>query len=1097
MKPEKIERVFGRGRVKMLTGDHVEVFREALVPGERRRYTKRFLETGDADFRHWTDREWRILARLIGHGVRCVANVAQYHGDAEGSVRQLQTYDAGISVDQWATLLPVSRNGATHRHVFEDCAHWWALAHHCLAALDEIHALQVVHLDLKADNICIPLSPASFDPDATSDRLNVVFDRLALIDFAFSLVSRDKLTTALPIGWQRDYHYQSPRLLRALEAGRAGDLAPTQELDWRCDLFSLAAMLQRFLSEEGPGDDANGGWTLERHDAACDLIQRLRECHDRELAPQRPHRELTELTSAHVAATDLARSLGLGWTLARDTQLAETPNMITPMTRIVLAPVSTTRLTLVRAPTTIAANSVPAVFHNPRSSPSISRFDIDAHVASSMPRKPRPKLPRFAGTGVAIASLAALGWIADPTGPFGDRIREALARLQLPSLLDRATTTNAPLTQADAGHMNGGPRHDAQSKTTTEATQAEQDPASEVAAASNTNSHAAGVRPDPRPAKTDAPSSEGVTSPAPEADGRTAGASAKVTDGPPPAETHPKSPDAREGPAAAPGQRPFVVAHGGQAAEKSVSASAPKKQAPRSTAASAPPRSASNASAQARSRAATTRQTASATRFSWASYDPPPRPNAADSSPISTETAAPAQGAADASTSAPVVAMAPASVPSTPTVAASNASTASPSPPSAAVGDIGNAPGAAPETTSRSKESTPRANVVHPAPRSTPPPTSSGSKAAAPDAWHAGLENLFRALGVVSRRAVPVEERNASSQRPAEASQKAATASRDSPASDNARVAASTHPVPLTPPVSVAQAVVPSAEAATPPAPSQPLSSALRPVPPPEVAPTSASTPSESPPALIQLPAPSGAPIDSRTALSADADSDLADRGRRILAVTVPRLAEQAQADASEALIMATTPEPQLNRQSLIDTTRASWRSERVYYVATDTPARARDLHDQARRAFASDRKADALDLELRAFAANPRNPDVAGFLAFLYLAQKPAQPETARQLALYALAISGAQRSARFDDWNTFAVASALTGRDLDARRAFMVELALSGDAERTCHAARRAYDVFGEPLRDSLEMVLYRLRSSRNVAACAWPTRMAAGPQ
>jgi hypothetical protein len=26
-------------------------------------------------------------------------------------------------------------------HVFEDCAHWWALAHHCIAALDEIHAL--------------------------------------------------------------------------------------------------------------------------------------------------------------------------------------------------------------------------------------------------------------------------------------------------------------------------------------------------------------------------------------------------------------------------------------------------------------------------------------------------------------------------------------------------------------------------------------------------------------------------------------------------------------------------------------------------------------------------------------------------------------------------------------------------------------------------------------------------------------------------------------------------------------------------------------------------------------------------------------------
>ena len=30
MKPDQIERVFGRGRLKMATGEHVEVFREAV-----------------------------------------------------------------------------------------------------------------------------------------------------------------------------------------------------------------------------------------------------------------------------------------------------------------------------------------------------------------------------------------------------------------------------------------------------------------------------------------------------------------------------------------------------------------------------------------------------------------------------------------------------------------------------------------------------------------------------------------------------------------------------------------------------------------------------------------------------------------------------------------------------------------------------------------------------------------------------------------------------------------------------------------------------------------------------------------------------------
>ena len=107
MTPAQIDRVFGRERLKMVTGEHVEVYREAVAPGEPRRYTKRFLATPNGDFGPWTEREWRILARLIGHGIRCVPEVVQFDGGAKGGMRQVQTYDAGITVDQWATLLPV------------------------------------------------------------------------------------------------------------------------------------------------------------------------------------------------------------------------------------------------------------------------------------------------------------------------------------------------------------------------------------------------------------------------------------------------------------------------------------------------------------------------------------------------------------------------------------------------------------------------------------------------------------------------------------------------------------------------------------------------------------------------------------------------------------------------------------------------------------------------------------------------------------------------------------------------------------------------------------------------------------------------------
>ena len=196
MTPADIDRVFGRGRLRMVTGDHVEVFREASLPGERRRYTKRFLATPAGDFRHWTEREWRILARLVGHGIVPVPDVVQFDRGAADRPALVQTYDAGVTVDHWATLLPVERDGRLLRHVFEDCAHWWALARHCLIALDAIHELQLVHLDLKADNICIPVSPADFDPHLPGQLLTPRFEQIALIDFAFSLVSGESLTRA-------------------------------------------------------------------------------------------------------------------------------------------------------------------------------------------------------------------------------------------------------------------------------------------------------------------------------------------------------------------------------------------------------------------------------------------------------------------------------------------------------------------------------------------------------------------------------------------------------------------------------------------------------------------------------------------------------------------------------------------------------------------------------------------------------------------------------------------------------------------------------------------------------------------------------------
>ena len=124
------------------------------------------------------------------------------------------------------------------------------------------------------------------------------------------------------------------------------------------------------------------------------------------------------------------------------------------------------------------------------------------------------------------------------------------------------------------------------------------------------------------------------------------------------------------------------------------------------------------------------------------------------------------------------------------------------------------------------------------------------------------------------------------------------------------------------------------------------------------------------------------------------------------------------------------------------------------------SPGEAQRLTDEARAAFASRRNVlEAFDLQLRAFGANPRDPEVASYLAFLYLKLTPPQPDMARQVALVALATRGSQGSAiRMDDWNTFAVASALSGRETDARNALFVTLAVSGNGERACLSALHA---------------------------------------
>ena len=335
MTPEDIDRVFGQGRLRMATGAHVEVFRERARSGEERRYTKRFLAGTSGDFRRWTEREWRILERLGRHAGAPVAKALEFLPADESGPDALQTRDAGATIDQWASAVPLRRGDVPLRSVFEDCAHWWSLAKQCLLALDALHSLGFVHLDFKPDNVCVPWAPAGAGRPVQGQPLVPRFRGLALIDVAFSLFPEVDLVEPLPLLRQPAYEYQSPRLLHALEEGRRGNLGPTLALDWRCDLFSLAAMLWRYLPESPSG--AGADWTEERHALAGAFVRQLLDVHNDPIPAQWPHRALIGLAALRLREPELAASIQAGRTFdpERAGPLAIEPS---PATRLAEVP---------------------------------------------------------------------------------------------------------------------------------------------------------------------------------------------------------------------------------------------------------------------------------------------------------------------------------------------------------------------------------------------------------------------------------------------------------------------------------------------------------------------------------------------------------------------------------------------------------------------------------------------------------------------------------------------------------------------------------------------------------------------------------------
>ena len=268
----------------------------------------------------------------------------------------------------------------------------------------------------------------------------------------------------------------------------------------------------------------------------------------------------------------------------------------------------------------------------------------------------------------------------------------------------------------------------------------------------------------------------------------------------------------------------------------------------------------------------------------------------------------------------------------------------------------------------------------------------------------------------------------------------------------------------------------------------------------PAPAPAQAAAPAAPPPSVtlasvIPPPTVSMPPSAEQAPAAARWPDDFSDRSYELITSQVPRIAQHAERMVLRVLHLAA----QVDMAGREDDIRSAVRGARV---GTDdtlsgirvAPYEARRLNEAASAAFWSERNVRrALTLQARAFGANPLDREVAGNFAFYLLKQRPAQAELARQLALHALTLSDPQLpGSRVDDWTTFAIASALAGRQRDAVNALYVTLALSDSLDKPCRSALAAYASHGERMRAPTEAMLYRIREwgrSEESSFCRWP--------
>ena len=268
--------VFDSGAKTIVDCAHVRVERLDTHPVL---FSKVFKEFEDwkgqkYDYRYWAERENYFLREFLKKQNEFTHVVQARHLISENeAAKQVLTCDAGITIANWLRVKARYADTATLSNPFQRSDAFLRLIRACLVALKQLHENRIVHCDIKEDNICIPYAPNPFP--GREGRIHLEFEKLKLIDFAFSIAHAIPLTQILVINPDERVAYQSELLISALHADRRGGSPnAVQQLDCRVDLFSLGYMAEK-ISAAGL-DCPPGGGDGKVLEGIRDLVQKLK-----------------------------------------------------------------------------------------------------------------------------------------------------------------------------------------------------------------------------------------------------------------------------------------------------------------------------------------------------------------------------------------------------------------------------------------------------------------------------------------------------------------------------------------------------------------------------------------------------------------------------------------------------------------------------------------------------------------------------------------------------------------------------------------------------------------------------------------------------